>query len=67
MSGTHNMGGNGEISFAHSRKINKIRHFLLRTPGDSDMIIRNMKGGDCHGNQGPHMSGLRVWKCSLFV
>lgn len=34
-----------KTSFAHSRKIDQIRHFLLRIFLDSVMIFRKVKGG----------------------
>ena len=42
--GTDNKGRIGKHSFADFRKNSKNRHFLLRLLGDSDMIIRKVKG-----------------------
>lgn len=43
--GTDNKGQSGKLSFADYRKIGKNRYFLLHRRGDSDMMIRQVKGG----------------------
>ena len=49
MRGSDNMDVKGKKSFAHSEKNDKFPQSYLRFTPESDMILRNVKGGDFHG------------------